>query len=181
MVVGKAMIFPIFHGVSIAFILTTSLMTPIASHAQPTARSQPQIPEIQAASSLNVRLEVSLMNRQVTVYQGQQKLKQYPIAIGRAGWETPKGVFRVNQVLRDPVWMNPLTGNIIPAGDPKNPLGRHWIGFLSETNIWYGFHGNNDPKSIGQAISHGCIRMHNADAEDLMRQITVGTEVKVFH
>jgi lipoprotein-anchoring transpeptidase ErfK/SrfK len=161
-----------------------SLMLPITTHAQPTdqfvERSLSYPTNLQAISPSIVRLEVSLSSKQVTIYQGEQKLKQYPIAIGRAGWETPRGTFRVNQVLRDPVWMNPLTGNIIPAGDPKNPLGRHWIGFLSESNIWYGFHGNNDPKSIGQAISHGCIRMHNADAEDLMRQITIGTEVRVF-
>jgi lipoprotein-anchoring transpeptidase ErfK/SrfK len=173
------MMIPIRHEFSIAFICSACLVIPIATHAQPIARSNSQLSNLQTISPLSIRLEVSLSSRQVTVYQDTQKLKQYPIAIGRTGWETPKGVFKVNQVVRDPVWMNPLTGKIIPAGHPKNPLGRHWIGFLSETNLWYGFHGNNDPKSIGQAVSHGCIRMHNADVEDLMRQVVVGTEVKI--
>jgi lipoprotein-anchoring transpeptidase ErfK/SrfK len=171
----------LIHNASVFTVAcAVNLMIAISAHAEPTSQVDFPVSSLQTKHPLTVRLEVNLTTRQVTVYQGAQKLKQYPIAIGRVGWETPQGGFKVNQVVRDPVWMNPLTGNIIPSRHPQNPLGRHWIGFLSETNIWYGFHGNNDPKSIGQAVSHGCIRMHNADVEDLMRQVEIGTEVRIF-
>jgi lipoprotein-anchoring transpeptidase ErfK/SrfK len=131
-----------YRGLAIAAVFAINLAMAIAAYAEPITRSssqlqsesnsQPnaQLPRLQTARPATIRLEVNLTTKQVTVYQGTKNLKQYPIAIGRAGWETPQGVFKVNQVVRDPVWMNPLTGTIVPSGDPKNPLGRHWIGFL---------------------------------------------------
>jgi lipoprotein-anchoring transpeptidase ErfK/SrfK len=165
--------------ITVMFLLATALVAlPLAVKgfaADQTAESV-QLASVQSP----LRLEVSLSQRRVMLFRDQRMLKSYLIAVGRAGWETPNGTFKVNQVVRDPVWMNPLTGKIIPAGDPKNPLGRHWIGFLSETNIWYGFHGNNDPDSIGKAVSHGCIRMNNQDVEELMGRVNLGTEVRIM-
>ncbi|MBM0740925.1 L,D-transpeptidase [Phormidium sp. CLA17] len=127
-----------------------------------------------------LRLEIKLSLRRVTLYRGSAVVKSYPIAVGRAGWETPKGTFQVKQMFRDPAWIHPLKkGIVIPGGDPENPLGRYWIGFWSNGKNWIGFHGTDNPKSVGTAASHGCIRMYNKDIEELFKKVNLGIEVKV--
>lgn len=127
-----------------------------------------------------LRLEIRLSHRQVTLYRGEKVVKTYPIAIGRPGWETPTGTFKVMQKIENPTWMHPLKPRvIIPGGDPENPLGRRWIGFWTDGKNWIGFHGTPTPKSVGTAASHGCIRMYNKDVEELFEQVSLGTEVKV--
>ena len=44
----------------------------------------------------------------------------------------------------------------------------------------YGIHGTDKPWSIGQAVSHGCVRMYNQDAEELYGKVPVGTPVRIF-
>ncbi|PZV19354.1 MAG: L,D-transpeptidase [Leptolyngbya sp.] len=127
-----------------------------------------------------LRLEIRLSRRQVSLYRGDTVVKSYAIAVGRAGWETPRGTFQVKQMFRNPTWIHPLKkGIVIPGGDPENPLGRYWIGFWSNGKNWIGFHGTDNPKSVGKAASHGCIRMHNEDIEELFKKVSLGTEVKV--
>ncbi|HBB33560.1 MAG TPA: L,D-transpeptidase [Cyanobacteria bacterium UBA8803] len=125
------------------------------------------------------RLEINLSRRQVTLYDDNMPLKSYPVAIGRPGWETPTGNFQVVQMFENPRWINPLTGEAIPGGDPQNPLGRYWIGFWTNGRDWIGFHGTPNPNSVGKAASHGCIRMYNKDIEELFYSVTVGTPVTV--
>ena len=124
-------------------------------------------------------LEISLSHRQVTLYHGVLRSKSYPIAIGRAGWETPTGHFQVLQMLHNPTWIHPFTGESIPGGDPENPLGHYWIGFWTNGKNWIGFHGTPTPQSVGKPASHGCIRMYNQDVEQLFRQVRPGTPVVV--
>jgi lipoprotein-anchoring transpeptidase ErfK/SrfK len=126
-----------------------------------------------------IRLEVSLSKRQVALYQGKTRLKTYSIAIGRTGWETPKGLFHVNQMLQNPTWIQPFTDELIPPDDPRNPLGGYWIGFWTDGRNSIGFHGTSDPKSVGSAISHGCLRMHNQDIQELFQIVQPNTLVKV--
>jgi len=125
------------------------------------------------------RLEISLSHRKVTLYQGASPIKSYPIAIGRAGWRTPKGNFEVAQMIHNPTWINPFTGEAIPGGSPQNPLGHYWIGFWTNGTNWIGFHGTNEPDSVGKPSSHGCIRMHNEDVEQLFHEVNFGTPVTV--
>jgi lipoprotein-anchoring transpeptidase ErfK/SrfK len=127
----------------------------------------------------SIRLEISLSRRQVTLYYENTPFKSYPIAIGRKGWETPTGNFQVMQMLENPRWINPLTNEAIPGGDPENPLGHYWIGFWTDGKDWIGFHGTPNPESVGKAASHGCIRMHNKDVEELFHQVSPGTPVTV--
>jgi lipoprotein-anchoring transpeptidase ErfK/SrfK len=127
-----------------------------------------------------VHLEIRLSRRQVTLYRGTTAVKSYPIAVGRPGWETPVGNFKVVQMFRNPAWAHPLKENVvIPGGDPENPLGRYWIGFWTDGKNWVGMHGTPTPKSVGRAASHGCIRMYNKDIEELFPQVAPGTRVTV--
>ncbi|MGV0028440.1 L,D-transpeptidase [Phormidesmis priestleyi] len=126
-----------------------------------------------------VRLEIRLSKRQVTVYQGKNKIKTYSIAVGRPGWETPTGTFKVMEMVKDPAWVHPFKGFVIPGGDPENPLGRRWIGFWTDGKNWVGFHGTPTPESVGKAASHGCVRMLNKDVEELFQKVSLGTVVQV--
>lgn len=142
--------------------------------------SAPEFPTAPSDALRPLRLQIRLSRRQVTLYRGDQVVKNYPIAVGRPGWETPKGTFQVRQMIRDPAWIHPLKkGIVIPGGDPENPLGRYWIGFWTNGKNWIGFHGTPNPKSVGTPASHGCIRMYNQDVEDLFKRVQMGTEVQV--
>ncbi len=125
-----------------------------------------------------VLLVLKLKERKVHVYRGEQKLASYPVAVGKKGWETPTGKFKVIQMIENPVWQNPWNGRIVPAG-PKNPLGERWIGFWTDGKNYIGFHGTAAENLIGQAVSHGCVRMRNKDIKAMFEKIEVGTSVVV--
>jgi hypothetical protein len=129
-------------------------------------------------SDLN-RLEISLSRRQVILFLDNVPVKTYPVAIGRSGWETPTGKFKVLDMKEDPTWINPLTDAVIPGGDPKNPLGDYWISFWTDGRNSIGFHGTPNPESVGKAVSHGCVRMHNEDVQQLFYRVSPGTPVIV--
>ena len=57
-----------------------------------------------------------------------------------------------------------------------NPLGTRWLGLSAKG---YGIHGTNEPRSIGKAASHGCIRMAKADLEELFNNVQVGDVVEI--
>lgn len=125
-----------------------------------------------------IHLVVQRSQRRVEVYQGEKKLAQYPIAVGKPGWETPVGEFQVINKEENPIFKNFKTGNIIMPG-PDNPLGVRWIGFWTDGQTQIGFHGTNEPELIGQAVSHGCIRMRNKDVTALYKYAKLGTVVTV--
>jgi lipoprotein-anchoring transpeptidase ErfK/SrfK len=121
---------------------------------------------------------VDLSDRQVYLFRLGRIEAAYPVAVGQAGWETPTGMYRVIQLDHDPIWRHPITKVIVPPGD-NNPLGSRWIGFWTDGEYQFGIHGTNQPELIGQAVSHGCLRMHNADIETLFEQIYLGTPLIV--
>lgn len=123
---------------------------------------------------------VRLNERKVDVYHKGEVVKKYLIAIGQTDWETPTGTFNVTQKQEYPTWQHPITGEIVKAGK-DNPLGSRWIGFWSTSDGAIGFHGTNEENLIGEAISHGCIRMLNEDIEDLYTYVEIGTQVTVKH
>ncbi|NJN38220.1 MAG: L,D-transpeptidase [Acaryochloridaceae cyanobacterium CSU_3_4] len=127
-----------------------------------------------------MRLELNLGKRRVTLYQNDQVIKSYPVAVGRAGWGTPTGTFAVKTKYRNPPWQNPFKGYVVPGGDPENPLGRRWMGFWTDGKNWIGFHGTPNRESVGTAASHGCVRMYNEDIEELFELVAIDTPVKVI-
>lgn len=125
-----------------------------------------------------IKLVIRLSERRVYVYQGDVIQTSYPIAVGRDGWETPTGTYKVMEMQENPAWKNPFTGAVIPAGH-NNPLGDRWIGFWSDGNNVIGFHGTPNENSVGRAASHGCIRMFNRDVRALYAIAEVGMPVIV--
>ncbi len=126
-----------------------------------------------------LHLELDLSSRRVTLLRKGQPFKSYPVAVGRSGWETPTGKFKVKTMYVDPKWVNPFTGEVVPGGASDNPLGRRWMGFWTNGKDWVGFHGTNSVSSIGTAASHGCVRMFEKDIEELYKLVAVGTPVTV--
>jgi lipoprotein-anchoring transpeptidase ErfK/SrfK len=92
--------------------------------------------------------------------------------VGAAATPTPGGVYAVIDRIPRPTWYGPH--RVVPPGR-ANPLGTRWIG-LSRKG--YGIHGTNNPRSIGRRASHGCIRLRNADVEQLFEMVAVGDVVE---
>ena len=137
-----------------------------------------QAAEIPLASAADQKLIVSLSGRNVTLYVEGDIVAKYDIAIGQEEWQTPTGEFAVMDKRKNPAWQHPITGQVILAG-AENPLGSRWIGFWTDGQYFIGFHGTNQEDLIGQAVSHGCIRMRNRDIEALYDQIAMGVPVIV--
>lgn len=126
------------------------------------------------------RVVVDLSNRRVYVYRMGEVIASYPTGIGKKGWETPTGTFQVMHMQHDPVWRHPITGKVFSAGE-DSPLGDRWIGFMSDKEGEIGFHGTPDETLVGAPVSHGCLRMRNADVRMLYNQVKIGTTVEVRH
>ncbi len=166
---------------TVVVIASTSVVLNIFTELPSISTPYSQIEAKSSASSIEqpINLKIVISRRQVILYRGKTQIKSYPIAVGRPGWETPTGNFQILNMTKDPAWMHPFTGESIPGGSPKNPLGRYWIGFWTNGTNWIGFHGTPDPESVGKAASHGCIRMYNKDVQELFAQVNIGTPVTV--
>ena len=129
------------------------------------------------------KVVVDLSERKVYLYdlkadRPPKRVATYDAAIGQADWETPTGDYEVGDMQTDPAWEHPLTGRVIPPG-PENPLGAAWISFLSKGDYSFGLHGTINESLIGKAVSHGCIRMRNADILALYEAVEPGWPLQV--
>lgn len=135
--------------------VTYCLLLPPASVAdtQPTAA-----PQRAAAGLARGSIQITKSARRLTLFDGNTALRQYPIAIGKPATPTPEGNYAIASKI-----MNP--GGV---------LGSRWMGLNYDA---YGIHGTPWPWLIGQMVSNGCIRMHNANAEEVFHLVAVGTPV----
>jgi lipoprotein-anchoring transpeptidase ErfK/SrfK len=115
------------------------------------------------------------------VMEGGRALR-YGIGVGREGFQW-QGEQRVTRMAEWPDWTpppemiqrRPDLPRFMPGG-PSNPLGARAL-YLGST--LYRIHGSNEPHTIGQAVSSGCIRMTNDDVAHLYAQVRVGARVVV--
>jgi lipoprotein-anchoring transpeptidase ErfK/SrfK len=114
---------------------------------------------------------------------GGGKAMRYGIGVGREGF-TWAGREKVSRMSEWPDWHPPKEmierQPYLPrfmAGGESNPLGARAL-YLG--NTLYSIHGTNQPSTIGSFVSSGCIRLVNADIEDLYGRVTVGTRVVVL-
>lgn len=145
--------------------------TPAAPVTEPTAA--PAAPQ-----EIPTRLVLKLNQRRVEVYRGETLEASYPVAVGKAGWETPTGEFEVLSTVENPGWTSPWTNEVLPPG-PDSPLGDRWIAFWTDGENMIGFHGTPNRASVGQAASHGCVRMYNEHIRELFELVQIGTPVTV--
>lgn len=112
-------------------------------------------------------------------------VETFPISIGKLGYATRPGVYRVTAKARNPEWRMPDSdwvepenrGKVIPGGDPANPIV---AAFLKLTDDGIGIHGTGDLDSLGTAASHGCIRVTPKVAVHLHRKVKKGTPVVII-
>ena len=133
----------------------------------------------QLAASTNVqtagarKIVVSIPERRLAIVERGRVKRVYRVAVGAHESPSPTGRFRiVNKVARPGYWHN---GTVVAPGS-DNPVGSRWIGL---DLAHYGIHGTNEPDSIGQAASHGCVRMGQRDLEELFAKVRVGDEVEI--
>ncbi|MFP3868558.1 MAG: L,D-transpeptidase [Desulfobacteraceae bacterium] len=124
------------------------------------------------------RIVLKLRQRRVFVYDKDHEVASYQVAVGKRGWETPTGRFQVFDKVRNPAWKNPWNGKISEPG-PDSVLGERWIGFWTNGKQCIGFHGTPGEHLLGQAVSHGCVRMRNADIRKMFDLVETGTPVIV--
>ena len=135
-----------------------------------------------ALTALSGQIIVDLGDLHIYLYRDGKLIKSYGIAAGQPAYPTPTGNFVVVNMQVDPTWVPPDSewargAEPIPPG-PTNPLGTRWIGTSSPG---VGIHGTPDDSSIGSYASHGCIRMHIPDVEDLYARVVVGMPVIIRH
>jgi lipoprotein-anchoring transpeptidase ErfK/SrfK len=118
------------------------------------------VQDLYRASRYNITVNVT--ERKLTLFKEGKLFKTYPIAVGKPSTPTPKGNFRI----------------INKAHNPGGPFGARWLG-LSAPNGDYGIHGTNNPSSIDNAVSNGCIRTYNNNIIELYNLVSVGTPVKI--
>ncbi len=116
----------------------------------------------------------------LNLYRDGKFAKQYPIAVGMSAYPTPTGSFVVTEKIENPTWTPPNSPwaaglEPVPPG-ATNPLGTRWIGTSA---YLVGIHGTPQGWSIGSAASHGCIRMHMPDVEELFTDVAVGMPVEI--
>jgi lipoprotein-anchoring transpeptidase ErfK/SrfK len=142
--------------------------------------TSPVAPERTAGSYGKVIL-VRTGENMLYLYDRGLIVKSWPVASGKAGYETPNGEWRIVAKYVNPDWINPgsawargLPARIPPG--PNNPLGTHALA-LDAPGIL--IHATPDVGSIGYSASHGCVRMRPADEIELFGMVDVGTPVVV--
>lgn len=125
-------------------------------------------------------IRIDLSERKLYHYSDGALRKTYSVAVGMPAYPTPTGSFEIISKIVDPTWTPPDSDwaqGMEPVGPgPGNPLGTRWMGINSPS---VGIHGTYTSSSIGTAASHGCIRMHLQQAEELFELVFVGTPVEI--
>jgi len=115
------------------------------------------------------------------------KALKYGVGVGKEGFQWA-GVEQISRKAEWPGWTPPpemiarekKKGRILPAymeGGPNNPLGARAL-YIGGT--LYRIHGSNEPWTMGQAVSSGCIRMTNDDVSHLYERVKIGARVVVL-
>jgi lipoprotein-anchoring transpeptidase ErfK/SrfK len=126
---------------------------------------------------------ISTTERRLYYVLGDGRAISYGVGVGRPGFAW-SGTKTVTMKREWPDWRPPAEmlkrRPDLPrymAGGPANPLGARAM-YLGGS--LYRIHGSNEPETIGQAVSSGCIRMTNEDVVDLYNRVKVGTRVVVL-
>jgi lipoprotein-anchoring transpeptidase ErfK/SrfK len=136
-----------------------------------------QAPAMQASAAETAPVKrvivVSLEDRKLALVEDGQIKKVYVVAVGKPTTPSPAGKFTIARRVKNPTYSH--DGKTVPPG-PGNPVGTRWMGLSVKG---YGIHGTNEPKSIGKAASHGCIRMARKDLEEMYGMVSVGDTVEL--
>ena len=120
-------------------------------------------------------------NFRLNLYEKLKLAKSYTVAVGALGFDTPAGLYHIQNKAVDPAWHVPESdwAGSWPApwcrAVPENPLKARWLGIYDGAGI----HGTDQTYSLGSAASHGCIRMAIPDVIELYDQVPVGAPIYI--
>jgi lipoprotein-anchoring transpeptidase ErfK/SrfK len=121
------------------------------------------------------RIVIDVGARRFEFWSGNRLLRSGRVAVGKRGTETPTGLFYVTWKFDpriDPNWSG--LGNYAFETSAYSPNLSDWPG-----GGIVGLHGTPQPHLLGQAVSHGCVRLHNRDVEFLKHRVPLGTPIKI--
>lgn len=132
----------------------------------PTASSAPTHETV-----ASMKLVLNTSARRLHVYKDGERVKTYTVSVGKPGHRTPSGSYSISRIIWNPWWHPPnrewARGEKPTPPGPSNPMGRVKMYFRE----MYYIHGTPSTGSLGQAVSHGCVRMSNSDAMELATMI----------
>lgn len=125
----------------------------------------------------DLHIEIDRDGHGLIAWLGDVPVLAYEVGLGKEG-RTPSGEFVVQVKQENPTWYK--DGRAIPHGEPENILGTRWMGFENQPGVMgYGIHGTELPDSVGLDESMGCVRMRNAEVEQLFEIVARGTKVTI--
>jgi lipoprotein-anchoring transpeptidase ErfK/SrfK len=143
---------------------------------------KPKVTQAQLADKYPIVLVADRNNFKLLLYKRLKLQKAYTVAVGAVGFDTPAGLYHIQNKAIDPAWSVPnsawagsLAGTVVPGGTPENPLKARWLGIFNGAGI----HGTDETYSLGHAASHGCIRMAIPDVIELYDQVPVGAPIYI--
>jgi L,D-transpeptidase ErfK/SrfK len=158
--------------------LSAGFAAALAAVAVPTLSPSGWRTRFDSSSALHadpspIHLEADLSKRQLIVYHGDKEAATYGVAVGSSKYPTPTGSYRIQRIVWNPPWIPPDRGwakgkEPQEPGAAANPMRVVKIYFKEPD---YYIHGTNAPESIGDAASHGCLRMEAGDAANLARYL----------
>jgi hypothetical protein len=163
-----------------AILSAASFLIVIGTAAPVRAQKSAVVPMVKAEMNVPAQpivtrmIVVSLQDRRLALVENGVVKAVYPVAVGKTSTPSPTGTFTIVNHVINPTYYH--HGEVIPAG-PENPVGNRWMG-LSISG--YGIHGTNVQRSIGKAVSHGCIRVGRRDLEKLFAQVRAGDTVEII-
>lgn len=126
-----------------------------------------------------LRLVVDLAARRLYVYESGVLSRTYVVSVGMPKYRTPTGTYRIGRMVWNPWWIPPRApwtrGKKATPPGPDNPMGRVKMYFAPE----YYIHGTPESSTLGEPVSHGCIRMYESDAIALARLVLSAGNSKV--
>jgi hypothetical protein len=147
----------------------------------PTRVVQPGVTTAELASRYEDFITISRPRFQLRHFERLRLIKVYRISVGRIGYETPAGLYHIQNKAANPSWYVPnrpwageLAGKVVPPG-PDNPIKARWLGIYDGAGI----HGTDATWSIGRPASRGCIRLRIPDVLKLYERVDVETPVYI--
>jgi lipoprotein-anchoring transpeptidase ErfK/SrfK len=124
------------------------------------------------STAVHTRLVVDLERLTATLFEHGHAIFRAPVGVGKPAWPTPRGQFYVRN--RVTIFRSPFYGPIAFGTSARSEVLTDWPagGFI-------GIHGTDRPELLPGRVSHGCIRLRNADILRLARAMPVGTPITV--
>jgi lipoprotein-anchoring transpeptidase ErfK/SrfK len=161
-----------------AAVLNAAAAHTIAAHTHAT---KPRVTTGEVAAAYPSYLTLDRGTFTLRLWKHLKLAKSYTVAVGQEGLETPEGLYHIQEKQVNPSWHVPnsawagsLAGQVIPPG-PEDPIKARWMGIFEGAGI----HGTDETWSLGEAASHGCVRMSIPDVIELYPQVEVGTPIYI--